>query len=108
MKRHLHHEQFMKLYRAGEHTNAELARLFRVTEPTIGNWARREGQPRRRRGRPRLSEASATDRQILELLRDDAPEDVAIRMGVSRQYVHQVRFGRRLPSSRNFVAMRFP
>jgi hypothetical protein len=91
MKRHLCHESFMKLYRAGQHTNSELSRVFRVTGATIRNWARREGLPGRRRGRPRLTGPTAVHRQILDLLLDHAPADVAARVGVSRQYVEQVR-----------------
>ena len=90
MKQNVHDDSFPELYRSGKHTNTELSRIFGVAVATIGNWAQREGLPPRKRGRPRLMEPSATQRAILELLRRHEPADVAARIAVSRQYVHQV------------------
>jgi hypothetical protein len=91
MKRNVHHDSFSELYRSGKHTNTEIARILGVTVATIGNWARCEGLPPRKRGRPPVAEPSSSHRMILELLRNYQPVDVASRLGVSRQYVHQVR-----------------
>lgn len=80
----------MKLYCSGEHTNTGLARILGVTCPTIGNWARHEGLPPRKRGRPRMIEPSHSQRRIIELSLLHSHVEVAARLGVSRQYVDQV------------------
>jgi transposase len=87
---HAHFRDAIRDYRTGTFTYHQLAKKHGVSPATICLWIRRAGLQPPPRGRPPFEKPTATHQKIIQIASTLTGEEIAQKLGVSRQRVNKV------------------